>query len=224
MKELDIPSYKFFEFQTSKELAQEVLEDVITTKMHYTPNAAAGHPNKEKFGSTGYKVLEDGSLTFYYHKTLFDYVQKCFDNVAEMYFNNCKLTICDAWVTQTKFGQQSELHLHKVSIFSGLYYLTDQDNSETVFHFDDPVYSFLHPLYGSHVLKENKMLYTSKAVQGKLLIWPSFIKHSVNIHREKNVRYSIAFNTFIDGSISLGKSRVLKTKTITPGDDITFYP
>lgn len=222
MKTLEISSYKFFEFETSKELAQNVLQDVLETKLHYTSNAGPTHPNKEKFGKTGYKQLEDGSITFYHHKELFDYVQTCFDKVAEIYLHDSNLTICDAWVTQTKFGQLSDLHVHKVSHFSGLYYLTDQQGSETVFHLEDPVYEFLHPLYGSHVIKENKMTYVSKAEQGKLLIWPSFIKHSVNIHREKNVRYSLAFNAFIDGPISLGKSRMLKTKTITPGDNITF--
>jgi len=203
----NVANHEIFEFQSDEILAQSVLTDILQSDIHYTENLIS---STTKAGGSGYKKISDTEMVCYYNKELFDWIQSCLDEVTKKYFEkNTTLKICDSWVTKTQMGQISHKHKHVLSIFSGLYYLTDHNSSNTIFYFDDPVQAFFSPLLGEHVMPNKEIEFKSKPKIGKLLIWPSYIQHSVEVHREHKVRYTIAFNTFVDGKISSWKSRVL---------------
>jgi hypothetical protein len=142
-------------------------------------------------------VSRDASKS-YDHKELFTWLQKCVDEVATEHYPDKKLSICDSWLTRTKFGNSTSKHHHRLSIISGLLYLTTHNRSETNFFFLD---SWSEP-YQMFQLTEPKKI-SIKPEKGKLLLWRSDIDHSVEPHTDiKNIRYTLAFNTFFDGVLS----------------------
>lgn len=200
MKVIPISNIEFFEFQSTDEICKNTHDEIRYGDFDYVSNGPAN--TVENFSSNGYRKLGDGQITFFYYKPLFDWINECLQIVTKQYFTSGNLEICDSWVVKTKFGEVSSKHQHALSLFSGLYYITDHDTSETVFHFDDPVYNFFEPYYGETVMKKNNYNFISKPKSGKLLIWPSYIQHHVNLHRDKTTRYTVAFNTELTGVIS----------------------
>lgn len=199
MNVIQIPNNDIFEFQSDNSLVEEVYQQILNTNFLWTSNCPNNKENPLSYSENGYVQLENG-ITFFNNQNLSEWLNACVKQVSDLYFSRGLLEICDLWLVKQKFGQLSAKHFHATSMFSGLYYVTNQDSSETVFHFDDPVHKFFEPFYGRGII-QRKYTYSSKPKAGKLLIWPSYVAHSVNVLKEKNVRYSIAFNTMLSGTI-----------------------
>ena len=95
----------------------------------------------------------------------------------EPYLMNEARFVCHAlWGVSYSKGDHTVFHDHFPSLLSFIYYVkADEDSAPLVF--TDIDYE-LHP-------KEND-----------LIIFPSYLKHSVPVNRDKEMRYSMAFNTF----------------------------
>lgn len=163
----------------------------ITTKGAGRPQTGA----KSLHGATS----ENEYIPFY-HEKLFIEIQKCVDLVCDLHFKNTKMAICDSWLTKTEFGKQSTIHTHNCSIFSGLVYFSDS-TTPTKFILDDPFLQKNAHLFESIIINQN---YTQSVEPklGKIIIWDSSLKHKISVHKEKDVRYTLAFNTWLTGSIS----------------------
>lgn len=198
MKPIPLANTEIFEFQSTDEIIKSTHDTIQNTKFHYVYN---GSTDVNMRSANGYRDLGNGEITFFYHKPLFDWVNECLKLVTDKYFFYGNLQICDSWVVKTKLGQISPKHFHTCSVFSGLFYVTEHDSSETVFYGEDPVHKHFSPYYGETV-KQNNVTYISKPKPGKLLVWPSYLEHQVNMHREKTIRYTVAFNTDLTGYVS----------------------
>lgn len=121
-------------------------------------------------------------------------------NSSKNYLNKLEhiyedLRISTSWATKTFKGQESESHFHSNSYLSGIFYLTKGSSL-----------TFKNPSATSWGFLLDKKEGPETFVQIKpnpdlLIIFPSFLNHSISLHTEDNTRISIAFNIVPKGVI-----------------------
>jgi len=147
-------------------------------------------PNLHEYAtSIGYLNDENEILTGNFSHWINDCIQK----ISDKHFFSEKLKVVDCWYTKTEFGQSSSFHFHSHSILSGLFYIS-KSNTKTKFIYKDPWLEYLGPLGPPDIFKT----FEFTPNPGTLLIWRSDIQHAVSVHKEKNIRYTLSFNTFFD--------------------------
>lgn len=184
-----LPTY-FYKFNCNEKLLDSVYNQIL----------------KEKFTLNQY----DGCYVTndFYHPDLFIWIHECIAEVCKKYYSeNLKLHITGCWVNKTPKYTQTVFHDHPNSILSGILYFSDEQSGSTYFNMPNPWY---------HVQNQN-MLIVSKnenrdltvnclqtkinPEKGKLILFPSSIKHGVTPHTNSSLRYTLAFNTFFSGSL-----------------------
>jgi uncharacterized protein (TIGR02466 family) len=132
-----------------------------------------------------------------------------FNDVA---FNtlNCKnkFIMTTSWITNTGVGEKSHIHNHKNSFYSGVYFF-DKTYDENIGNlcFENPVNdftSFVVNFYAFHPL--NSGLTKIMPEPKKLILFPSYLRHFVEINRSKKNRKSLAFNFVPVGQYGSGDS------------------
>lgn len=105
------------------------------------------------------------------------------------------LNLNNLWFNINGYKDHNLLHDHQGSLISGVLYthtnkIGDQGNIE--FHREDSAVHFIPPLDRYNHFTSTKGSYEPK--QGLLLLFPSWLKHSVNSNMSQDERYSISFN------------------------------
>lgn len=134
----------------------------------------------------------------FYNKELLVWIQSCIDTVSKNEFDNMELVVTDCWFNSTSRYQKHHEHFHPNSILSGIFYLTDSDVG-TCFSSSNPWTEWLSPVFSFNPTLNTQTTIVS-AEKGKLIIFPSNILHFTKPNTSNNIRYSIAFNTFFNGS------------------------
>lgn len=215
MKELPLPNTFVYEFDIDDTLVDESLNFFLD--------------EHDKFGSTFVNGMKDsmvhsdlvishddkGRLKANYYKPLFEELQKCIDEVCNLHFENTQLAICDAWMTKSTFGKSLRSHYHSYSIFSGLVYLTEHKNSNTVFELNDIFFEKNQSIF-SHTIKKRTYKLSYKPKKGKVLIWRSDLLHHTEPNNDKQVRYTLSFNTWPTGIINDSPAAGLKLNVESP--------
>jgi len=136
-----------------------------------------------------------------------------------MWFNEClaeyrnqyqlycdSLTISQCWFNHAppKSGVGHPLHRHPMSYVSAVYYMTE--GAPTAF--DDPCTPRVYDSLDIHMHKEMEAEWgineTISAEPGKLIIFPSWLRHFSGRHFEDYDRWTISFNAFPDGKVNVG--------------------
>jgi uncharacterized protein (TIGR02466 family) len=213
MNKLNIISIPFFEFTADEQLTDDVLEDV--KKLDF--DNPSGRDQPMSYGDE-----------FYYHSKLFDFFDKCLLEVKNnlQILPTLDLPIITCWANKASKGQFLHYHQHPNSVVSGIFYLTTHESGNTVFVSPDPWYKNINR-DGLFYCNNNtgsafgetlpQLSGKSKPVKGKLILYPSHIKHKVLPLIENETRYSIAFNTFFSGVIGDTERTVyldLKAKSV----------
>lgn len=106
-----------------------------------------------------------------------------------------------AWININHKGHYNELHFHSNCIFSGVFYLTN-NNSPITFVKDKNLMSLtlseVHSNFTTDISHE-EVTYTPK--RGDLLMFPAWLSHKVKPNDSNEPRISIAFN--VGGKVSL---------------------
>lgn len=200
MNKITIPRDFIYEFTLDKNLVKNYYERILTYKLEFIHNTAGG--------STGY------AYPIPYDETLVNEITRCVNQVGSEYLN-AKLKICDIWLTKSEMMQVSKLHSHSLSIFSGVLYLHD-NNVDTIFSVPDEFVSQHNSFLGVACKDVNENTIRIKPEVGKLLIWPSYIKHRISANKTKNIRHTIAFNSFFEGELSTESTQRLSLRTEDP--------
>lgn len=203
MKEFLFGNATFYEFQANEELVDDILTHVGNSDVEYKKIK----PNQNNVTSVGYAKGKNGYTSFY-HKELYNFLNQSLDEVSTKNFNNFSLKIVDLWTVKAHFGEGSQKHNHSMSMFSGLLYLTDCDKSETEFTMNNRLWDNWNFFMHENFLNSNELSLKIQPKKGKLLIWPSDIKHRIIPHTMKQDRYTIAFNTFIEGKSLKSSARI----------------
>ena len=97
-------------------------------------------------------------------------------------------------------------------------YFSTFKNSKTLFKSTDPWRNHLP------IMQSNENEFSVTPEKGKLIIWRSDIMHTIQPHSDmKNIRYTLAFNTFFDGVVSTEDTAQLKLKVLSVKDQYEEY-
>jgi len=206
-------SIPFYEFTADQELTNDVLEDV--KKLNFEKHNVG---NKISYGND-----------FYYHPKLFEFFDKCLLELKTILKleEKLELTIVSCWANKNSKLQYHHYHLHPNSIVSAIFYLTTHESGNTVFAIPDPWYKDINSQPGFMACSINngatygetlpQLSGKNKPVSGKLVLFPSHVKHKVLPLTSNEDRYTISFNTFVSGVLGENNHSVylnLKAKSV----------
>jgi uncharacterized protein (TIGR02466 family) len=111
----------------------------------------------------------------------------------QLSINYKSIDISESWINYSANGGMQNFHLHDGYDISGVYfYRTNAKDGDLVFINPSLVNRF-HKITSSNF---SKISYRPEI--GKLIIFPSFLEHSVNINTTDSLRISISFNARIN--------------------------
>jgi len=111
-----------------------------------------------------------------------------------------EIYITNSWLNKTKHKEQHFLHNHSNSILSGVYYINTEDSLPLI-TFNRMQTPFLLNFIPKEFTIFNSTEWSIPVENGCLIIFPSSLYHYVKINETTNTRTSIAFNSFVKGSI-----------------------
>ena len=138
---------------------------------------------------------------------LFGFFEECLEEYRHHYKLYCeKLSITLGWANHAPAGSGfgHPLHRHPMSYLSAVYYLTDGAPT----FFDDPctprVYDTLDVWYHDKMESDWGINEKVDAEAGKLILFPSWLKHYSGRQLDNYDRWTISFNAFPTGKTNVG--------------------
>ena len=117
--------------------------------------------------------------------------------------NNAQFYFLNSWVNIHHPKDESQIHYHRNSLISGVYYpIFPKNSGDLVFHkstiYNNLFHHCITPEFDEHsnVTAQKYML---EVTEGTIVIFPSHLEHSVEKNESNEIRYSIAFNLFVKG-------------------------
>lgn len=116
---------------------------------------------------------------------------------------NAKFYLQNSWSVKHNPGDKAQIHSHGSSLLSGVYYLkTKQNSGNLVFH-KNPIYTnTFHQSIRFEYDDSNNVntgQYVMNVEEGKVILFPSHLEHSVGENKSDEERYSLAFNFYVKG-------------------------
>lgn len=112
----------------------------------------------------------------------------------EFDFENFDLVITHMWVNKNGPGDFNKPHIHPNALLSGAYYVQTPDKCGNI-ELYDPVPARLMLAYPIRTQKpSNSTTIEYECQEGLLLVFPSWLLHSVQPNRSQDSRVSISFN------------------------------
>ena len=107
-------------------------------------------------------------------------------------YDDFQITGC--WANVNMQGASHRLHNHPNNFLSGVYYIQTDDGADTI-NFHDPrnQTSVIRPPV-TELTRENTDQVVVNVSDGTLLIFPSYLQHSVDANRSDTERISVSFN------------------------------
>ena len=148
-------------------------------------------------------------------KILLDHFISFADGVLGL---NCNFEITTSWLTKCEKGEESTLHLHGNSFWSGIYYYGENYCESSSLQFEHPLVNHIKN-YGFFIESEkvtqyNKLKEIVTPRKNGLVLFPSYLKHQILKHDSDIPRYSLAFNIVPVGNYGGGDSQY-DTKWVT---------
>lgn len=189
MDKITVPFYNFYQFQAESELVTQVHDFVKNLQYESNGNNLT---SQEKFLNI----------------PLFNiWITQCVEKLRHnMYPDlNGLLSFTSIWANKNSRMSSHHKHRHPNSIISGIYYVNDDyKGGETVFYMNDPWYKIHNEGYvqlSSVPLPNKELTYRINPKSGLLILFPSYIYHSVGPVIIGSDRYTISFNTFVEGNV-----------------------
>jgi uncharacterized protein (TIGR02466 family) len=125
--------------------------------------------------------------------------------------DNIEFYITTSWINKHKPDDYAVVHHHSNSIFSGIYYIRQPRwSGDLLIHENN-----MTPNISNRVMLNYKEMtdYTTSHYQippedGLLLLFPSFLMHSVEKNKSPHDRYSLGFNVFVKGELGVKESKL----------------
>jgi len=113
-----------------------------------------------------------------------------------------RFRITTSWVTKHDKGDFAQIHSHKNSLLSGVYYLQTTENCGDIIFNRDSFLSESFMLDLSEPSYVNTIKYRVPVENGKLLLFPSTLKHGTQtLMLDDFERIAISFNVWPQGNI-----------------------
>jgi len=192
MQFVEVFKFPIYSFTCDEKITNEVLSEV--EKLDYRAN-----------------VSNQVSIGDFYHKELICWFDQCLNEIktANQIDSNIDFPITGCWANKTAKLMKHHAHSHPNSFLSGIFYLTENTGSETVFVLEN----FLNKHYSGFNIGPEVITGSVAPTKGTLIVFPSYLTHSVNVLKSNEFRYTIAFNAFIQGTLSTKNTTQLTLKT-----------
>jgi uncharacterized protein (TIGR02466 family) len=192
MEHIEVFQTKFYKFISTDNLSDKILE--LVKKENYKNNFSNKSSTNDLF----------------YDKDLFDWLDDCLNQVKITIGlpSHLSLPITSCWSNKSKKLMAHHKHSHANSIISGIFYLTDHDCAPTIFYEKNYWVSSINKQFSlDNAMFANEI--TSKIYPKKstLILFPSTVQHSVPAVNNQDERYTIAFNTYLSGTINKGSDK-----------------
>ena len=193
MNYIDICSQQLLSFDCCPQLTQTIIEQV--KKEQYRMGGGKNYCSVDSFL---HKREE--------YKQLIQWFDQCLDECKQhIGFNfNGKFSITQCWANQTRKGGLHVGHTHSNSLVSSIFYLSEQSaptyfTVKSIWHdkFDLPIQN----IKGNDPQSVTTPLTFIEPIVGRLVLFPSSLFHGVIQSNSVLPRFSMSFNTFIDGTI-----------------------
>jgi len=159
---------------------------------------------KENVGNVSTKdtyILQNAEF-----KSINDFLTECCKEYLKTIIcpsNDVELYITQSWLNYTTENEFHHLHTHPNSIISGVLYFDSSKETDSI-KFENPLTTA-----GRTLIRPDKKEYnvwnsdtwTFAVETGQVIMFPSSTAHSVDTKIGKNLRTSLAFNTFYKGTI-----------------------
>ena len=123
------------------------------------------------------------------------YVKNTLDCTQEFYITN-------SWIAKSSPGDKHHVHFHPNSIISGVLYLqSDELAGDIILHHKSSLrnnFDFSYDFNSYNIF--NSPTWRYKVVTGQILIFPSWVNHSVEENQSNRDRIILGFNTFVKGT------------------------
>tara|TARA_R100001509_G_scaffold78548_2_gene44023 strand:+ start:696 stop:1289 length:594 start_codon:yes stop_codon:yes gene_type:complete len=154
-------------------------------------------PNTGNTVTVNTKVLDITTL-----KKLKKFILKSVDSYfTEIYAPKYKTKpyVTQSWCNYTKKGEYHHKHSHANSFISGVYYVSANKESDKIYFYknEKDVLKVVSNNYNSF----NSSSWWLPVETGLLILFPSYLAHSVDTVTDKDTRISLSFNTFLKGDI-----------------------
>lgn len=123
------------------------------------------------------------------------YIKNTLDCKQEFYITN-------SWIARSKPGESHHVHFHPNSIVSGVLYLQANPNcGDIILHHKSSLrnnFDFSYDLNSYNIFNSQTWRYSVQT--GHILIFPSWVNHSVEENKSDQDRIILGFNTFVRGA------------------------
>ena len=127
-------------------------------------------------------------------------VNDYFDKI-EKPVQKIKPYITQSWLNINKNGTYHYEHSHPNSYLSGVFYVNSYQNDDSI-NFKESKYTQINLGTRKNYNPFNSREWTFYVKTGAIIMFPSYLKHSVNLNQRSNhERISLAFNIFMKGAI-----------------------
>jgi len=131
------------------------------------------------------------------------FIESCIDQYVLVTCGKPKdfgLKITKSWCNYTKQGEEHHSHIHPHSYVSGVLYLQTNPGDNITFYRNEQHHFMVQP---QELNTFSSSTWTLPTTQGSLILFPSYLEHSVDPKKDNNMRISLSFNTFPIGTIGI---------------------
>lgn len=160
-------------------------------------NALERRTNSGNESSDAYHILRLNELS-----TISDFCEKALKQYAKEIYQHescVEFYITQSWANFTETGGHHHRHAHQNSLVSGVFYINADEQNDKI-HFAKDQYNTIDIPPTSWNLYNSKTWWMP-AKTGSLILFPSSLIHFVESTVSANERVSIAFNSFVKGTI-----------------------
>ena len=131
-------------------------------------------------------------------------VQDYFEKVISP-ANNITPYITQSWLNYTETNQYHHKHEHPNSLVSGVFYINSDKKFDKIKFYKKDIYQTIKPeIKDWNIWNSESWWFSVKT--GDIFLFPSSLTHMVETKEGTNTRISLAFNTFIKGTVGNNKS------------------
>ena len=136
------------------------------------------------------------------HKMLSIECNKYLEKIICPKNKDLELYITQSWLNYTESNQYHHRHEHPNSYVSGVLYINSDIKTDSIKFFHNNTYIPISPDIDKKKYNHfNSRSWWFSVDTGTLVMFPSSTTHQVDVKKGKNTRISLAFNTFIKGTL-----------------------
>jgi len=169
--------------------------------------------NRKNNLSTNTSILENENLS--------EIKNLCIEHLNHYIKDVCKIKqnflIINSWITKNNRSESHHQHKHQNSIFSGVFYINAGPKMGNInFHYKPAILDAFDFAYDFEEFNlYNGSSWWLEVKTGSLVIFPSWLQHSVDENLTDDCRICLGFNTFVDDYFGNGITWKSKSGTST---------